>query len=487
MRAWRAMVIGVVALVSMAHVGSPDTFFTGYAGQYPVRVSVRLPGVVPGLAQISVRIQGVSPDAIRRVTVRAIQWNLGPEGAPPADTAVAVPGDRELYAAHLWLMVATSYRVLVMVDGPQGPGTATVPVMALATAQRDMSRGLGVLLTGLGLFLGVGLLTIVGVAVRESVVPPGEAPDPMRRRRARIAMTVGAGVLILVVLGGRVWWSSEAAVYAESVLYRPFASEAAVGESNGPRMLTLTIRDRRWPPSGNAATRYNALMPDHGKLMHMFLIREPDLAAFAHVHPVPRSVQSEVFDVPLPPLPAGRYRVYADIVHESGYAQTLVSSATLGESHVSESGADPDDTWFAGAPVLEDTSATFGGPDGMTITWQRGAPLVAQEERLLTFVARNADGSSAALEPYMGMLGHVAVTNMDGTVFAHLHPAGSISMAALQKFEGATADPHAMHRAVSGNEVSIPYAFPRAGRYRVWVQMKRAGHIVTGAFDAEVR
>ena len=487
MRGWQALTLVVLALVSMAHVGSPDTFFTGYAGPYLVRVSVRLPGVVPGLAQASVRIPGTSPDAIRRVTVRAIQWNLGPEGAPPADVAVAVPGDQELYAADLWLMVATSYRMLVAVDGPQGPGTATVPVMALATAQREMPRGLGVLLAALGLFLGVGLLTIVSVAVRESIVPPGEAPDPTRRRRARIATAVGVGVLMLAALGGRAWWSSEASAYAESVLYRPFASEAAVSDSSGSQMLALTIRDRRWPPSGNALTRYNALMPDHGKLMHMFLVREPDLGAFAHVHPVPRSPAGESFDVRLPPLPAGRYRVYADIVHESGYAQTLVSSATLGDSNHTASGSDPDDTWSVGAAIAEDASASFDGPDGMTITWQRGAPLVEREERLLTFVARNADGSPAALEPYMGMLGHAAVTNVDGSVFAHLHPSGSVSMAALQKFEGAAATPHAMHRSVTGSEVSIPYAFPKAGRYRIWIQMKRAGQVVTGAFDGEVR
>ena len=109
------------------------------------------------------------------------------------------------------------------------------------------------------------------------------------------------------------------------------------------------------------------------------------------------------------------------------------------------------------------------------------------KERLLTFVASDADGSPVPLEPYMGMLGHAAVTNVDGSVFAHLHPAGSISMAALQRFEGAASEPHAMHRALAGSEVSIPYAFPKAGRYRVWIQMKRAGQVVTGAFDAEVK
>ena len=54
-RLLRMLVIGL-ALTSMAHVGSPDTFFTGNAGPYPVRVTVRLPGVVPGLAQVTVRV-----------------------------------------------------------------------------------------------------------------------------------------------------------------------------------------------------------------------------------------------------------------------------------------------------------------------------------------------------------------------------------------------------------------------------------------------
>jgi hypothetical protein len=35
-------------------------------------------------------------------------------------------------------------------------------------------------------------------------------------------------------------------------------------------------------------------------------------------------------------------------------------------------------------------------------------------------------------------------------------------------------------------EVSFPYGFPKPGAYRVFVQMKRGGRILTGAFTTTV-
>ena len=34
--------------------------------------------------------------------------------------------------------------------------------------------------------------------------------------------------------------------------------------------------------------------------------------------------------------------------------------------------------------------------------------------------------------------------------------------------------------------LTFPYVFPRPGRYRMWVQVKRGGRILTGAFDLTV-
>jgi hypothetical protein len=480
----KRLTILVLALASMAHVGSPDTFFTGQAGPYPVRVTVRLPGVIPGLAQIAVRIQGQSSKTIKSVTVQAVQWNVGPDGAPPPDPAHPVPGDAELYAAELWFMGATSYRVLVAVDGEAGKGTATIPVLALATEERAMSPFLGALLAGLGLFLSIGMVTIVASAVRESALPAGVAPDAKRRVRSRLAAAITAVLIALVLWGGKAWWGLEASLYGFYVLYRPFNVTTSVTTEAGQRQLALAIDDERWPPRAGQITRYSALMPDHGKLMHMFLVREPSHDVFAHVHPVPRTPAAAAFDLQVPPLPAGRYRVFGDIVHESGYAQTVVSVADLPADAGNTASGDPDDSWFSGDAAAE-SAAVFTQPDGSTVTWERGsAAIVEQQEQTLTFVARNPDGTPAALEPYLGMAGHLAILRDDGSVFVHLHPAGSISMAALQKFGGTAHPSHDAHGGTSS--VSIPYAFPKAGRYRLWVQMKRAGTVLTSAFDLEV-
>ena len=489
----RAAVL-MLAAMSMAHVGSPDTFFGGKAGPYDVRVSVRLPGVIPGRAQVTVRVEGVTAPETHHVTVRAGQWNVGLKGAPPPEAAMPVPGDPALYAAELWFMTATSYQLGVEVDGPAGKGAVIVPVLALATAERPMSPWLGAVLAALGVFLTAGLLTIIGSAVRESVLPPGIEPDAVRRRRARFGMAVTGILAALALWGGNRWWAAEASSYSRSVLYRPFNAAASVARQGDRRTLTLSIRDERWSGTPLPQGRYNALMPDHGKLMHLFLVREPGLDALAHLHPIARTPAGLDFDADVPSLPSGRYRVFGDIVHESGYAQTLVSRVEIGGDDAgSPTPTDADDSWFSGKSVPEAATAADDLGDGARLVWQRGdAVMVAGVERDVRFSVQDAAGTALAVEPYMGMAAHLVIASRDGSVFAHLHPAGSISMAALQRFAGATSgDPRAGHSMpmpmLLEGRVAIPYAFPKAGAYRMFVQVKRGGKVMTSAFDVDVR
>ncbi len=479
---WIVVACCLAAAPARAHVGSPNVFYDGAAGPYPVRVIVRPPVVVPGLAEITVRIQdGRKAD---QVTVQPVQWKAGLKGAPPPDVAVPVPGAPGVWSSQLWLMVSSSYSVRVVVKGADGEGVAQVPVAATPRQVLRMRKGIGVVLAGLGLFLFAGAISLVGAAMRESTLPPGEQPDDRRRARARIGAVIAAVLLALALWGGKSWWDSVDA-HAQQSIFKPFKVRTAARLEAGRQVLEMKIEDQR-------SKEWSPLMPDHGKLMHLFLLREPGLDAFAHLHPVPEG--KEAFRTSLPPLPPGSYRVYADVVHESGFPQTLVDTVKIPAGQGGPA-ADPDDSWRAAQPISQ-----AAGPkislleDGSTMLWLQ-EPLVVNRESTLRFEVRTPDGRPAALEPYMGMQSHAIISRDDGKVFIHLHPMGSINMAAQQAFArkemetggGMTGmDPSAHAQHAAANVVSFPYAFPQPGRYRIWVQVKRSGRVLTGVFDAVV-
>ncbi|MYA32204.1 MAG: hypothetical protein F4164_02875 [Gemmatimonadales bacterium] len=491
-------------VVATAHVGSNNVFFSGEAGPYPVSVVIRPPEVIPGLAEISVRVSGGGADL---VTVRPVRWDAAPEGgAPPPDEAVPVAGDPELYAAELWLMTVGAYRVEVAVEGSRGGGEVSVPVTSVMLGVRDLPPGLGWILAALGLLLVAGVVSITGAAVRESQIPAGEAAGSRRRRRARIAMALTAVGMAGLLYLGNAWWEAVDRDVRSGIFER-LAVEGAIVRDGGTPALEIAITDPAW-----RGRNWSPLVPDHGKLMHMFVVGAPGMDAFAHVHPVP--VDSATFRVPWPDLPPGEYRIYGDIVQESGFAQTVVDTITVDASAlgVPEEGVsvpeeaavapepedlplrelpgslpDADDSAWTGVPMaLSGSGSEAPLADGSILEWRGDRELRVDEETVLSFRVWDPDEKPAELEPYMGMLSHAALTRDDGAVFVHLHPAGTISMGSLSVLApdgspmagGGTASPTGV--------VEFPFAFPQPGEYTIWVQVKREGRVLTGAFQATV-
>ena len=491
--------VGLVALCS-AHVGSPDVWFEGSAGPYHVLVYVRLPGVIPGIADVNVQVANARADTVTAM----VNLYDARAGMPPPDVARPVAGAPGWYATRLWIMAPGSNSVTIAVKGAKGAGTTVIPVAAVPNRRLPLGRWLGVILGAAGLFLFAGIVTIVGAAVRESVLPPGRAPDQPRLRAGHRAMAGAAALVGLLLLGGWRWWSGEDRAFVER-MYRPFPATAVVTGGASAPMMRLEIADSGWIMRGDstwlAAHGQHAwppLVTDHGKLMHLFLVRASDMGAFAHLHPTTRD--SVRFEASLRGVPPGYYRVFADVVHESGFAKTLVTTVDVVDSTTTGIGRPGEDAVYVGSAA--DRRATL--PDGATITWAGDAgPLVAGAPAPLRFLVQEPDGRPAALEPYLGMPGHAVVARDDGAVFIHLHPMGTVSPAAQETFTlrgqgdtvtgmvGARIAAHdsamaVMPRAAADGQLSFPYAFPQPGRYRIWVQVKRAGHVETAAFDARV-
>jgi hypothetical protein len=228
-----------------------------------------------------------------------------------------------------------------------------------------------------------------------------------------------------------------------------------------PDHMELRITDPGWLP----LRKLDDLVPDHGHLMHLFLVRWPDMDRVYHLHP--DQTATGFFATSLPSMPGGTYRIYGDIVHDSGFAETAVGEANLPKVH--------------GQPVSGDDAA---GPDSRDMIWlhDKTKPIVATQLNLFSFEIVGPDGKPVDdLEPYMGMGGHAEFIKTDGSVFAHVHPTGSVPMASVTVASPAAM--MAMHETKPGPIVSFPYGVPTPGTYRIFVQMRRAGKVETGAFE----
>ncbi len=489
----RVRMIGVLALVLTcalslgAHVGSPDVFYEGDAGPYRLFVTVRMPQVIPGVAEIQVRCASNDVSAIELVPMTLS--GPGSKFPPTPDLAQPSKEDSKFFTGSLWLMEFGALKVRVTANGTKGKGELSVPVPSFAQRSLKMEKPLGGLLAFLMLFLATGAVFIAGAAVREGNLKPGETATPARVRRAQIVMALTAVAVAGILYLGREWWSADASTYQRYInLAKPPA--AVIKLENGNRLI---LRAKGQDSGWTEYVKMEEVIPDHNHLMHLFLFSVPGMERMWHLHP--ERIEGGAFAVELPAMPAGKYQIFADVVDKNGLPWTLVGSEELPRINGKALGGD-DSAWSenaAGRRAAGETASLL--PDGGRMVWLRTKePLIANRPMSFTFSVENKDGKPVIdLQPYMGMAGHAEFVSNDLSVFAHVHPAGSVPMAALEL--GQTGTSNASHAGMSmalanaamPAKLSFPYGFPRPGEYRIFVQIKRAGEIETGVFDARVQ
>jgi hypothetical protein len=250
----------------------------------------------------------------------------------------------------------------------------------------------------------------------------------------------------------------------------------------------------------------------------------PGMDSFWHLHP--QRMPDGLFVEDLPEIPSGHYQMFADVVLSNGFPMTLTGQIDVPD--LPARAPSGDDSGTLANPIAPDSANTLNGTDppvttaraeegsaagtpgqpaamlagGGRMIWERDAgPLHANVPILLRFRIEDDQGQPAAdIQSYMGMAAHAAIVKSDASVFVHLHPSGSVSMAAFEIAQaslpggiqtgGMAGMPGmampAAKAATFGPEVSFPYGFPKPGLYRIFVQIKRAGQIQTGIFEATV-
>lgn len=525
-----------------AHVGSSGVLYQGQAGGYRVLVSLMPPDVIPGTANVTVYVEEGNA---KKVMARPIYFRTGDEGAPSADELAAVAGQVGQFQGVVWLMAGGASSVQITIEGDKGKSELVVPIAAISTAQREMPAGLGVLLSVLGLLLVVLLVTTIGASASDGLLKAGESLTTKQKRARLVNMGVAVVACTLILYGGSSWWSSWADDYKQH-LYKPLEGKAAVVDQSGERLFQLKI-DTTHLLKTRQRTTLSFLIPDHGKLMHLFLVRQHTLDAFAHLHPERRDTAT--FEAYLPKLPAGKYLVYADIVQRSGFTETITDTVEIPaiQGNIFPK-TDPEDTYVVSDPLnnpkripVDENVVICGKPgtstklkDGSTVVWEGKSNVAfeAGKPYQLAFEVFDPSGKPAILEPYLGMNGHAAIVKSDGKVYIHLHPVGTYSMAAQQSMQSRIADTTKIYRLTTSpkifrdsidryvaslkamapserdqllmqtmtgmnahemgsmkheNRIVFPYAFPKEGQYRIFLQIKRNGQVLTGIFDAIVK
>ena len=486
----RALLIALVCILAAprpadAHVGSKDVFEQVNAGPYKLFVTIRMPTVIPGVATVEVRSSGASISNIR-ITPLPLTGEAS-KHPPTADPMTASTADPAFFAGSLWLMASGSWQVRFEVTGVAGDQTTSVPVPAIAISTLKMQRGLGITLAALGLFLVVSMAGIVAASVREARLEPGSISPPSRNRRAIFATAGSLAFMAVLLWGGAKWWNVEAASYSLDV-YHPLTVDPLLSGNQ----LDLNILAYK-PDSEHRSRSNNDFLPDHGHLMHLYAIREPEMDAAFHLHPILAAPGD--FRISLPVMPPGQYALYGDVVHANGFPETLVAKITI-PANMPGGPLGEQDASAHPQPLSQGQLGTSCKlPDGYVMVWDRPQSITASTAYAFRFRLLDADGKPAAnMQPYLGMAGHAAFVKTDGTVFAHTHPEGSAAMASLMLANGG--DPSTpdgvnkmdmpMPTEPISNTVEFPYGFPSSGPYRIFVQMKHGSTVETGVFDATV-
>ncbi|MBF8186949.1 hypothetical protein ITP53_14605 [Nonomuraea sp. K274] len=194
---------------------------------------------------------------------------------------------------------------------------------------------------------------------------------------------------------------------------------------------------------GSTGRPADDLAEHHAALAHV-VVTSQDGTYFRHVHPA--RTAPGVYEVRLRAGGSGRQLVYAEFERWDAGGQLVSGAFTVGSGD--REGKSASQATRSGEPVVEPARPVAGRP--MTLTLDTGA---------------------GALQPWLGMAGHLIVRSQDGGYLGHVHEDNSMGTGTEQVPDESVAR--------YGPQLRFSLSFPRPGRYLAWIQFSRNYAIVT--------
>jgi heavy metal-binding protein len=232
------------------------------------------------------------------------------------------------------------------------------------------------------------------------------------------------------------------------------ASRQAI-RARQPVTLSFLVRD----PETRAVVRSFATV--HEKQFHLFVVSH-DLTHYDHVHPEMQPDGSWTIDVELPR--SGYYKLITDFLPIGGTPQIVPRLLAT---------ADAGDLTSAHAKLSNEALEKTAGSLRVALSLPDDGLVAGRDEALHYHVVDAADGRPVTdLEPYLAAFGHTLILSEDTLEYVHAHPVEQL--------------PESVATATGGPDLTFKALMPKAGRYRLWTQLKRRGVVTTVPFTVTV-
>lgn len=289
----------------------------------------------------------------------------------------------------------------------------------------------------------------------------GTGPDRRRHEHAVNAIALFALLAILAGCGGSSSPPQITVGAAQTYALSGFTPSKPVAAGK-PVRVSFTILQ----PGGAPLTQYrHGAGPHNG--VHLIVVRR-DLSVIIHHHPPvgPNGLISDEVTFPSP----GPYRVVIDVYPKTGFPPNYQLFATID---------------VAGAyhpqplPPFQATQKV----DGYTFTLHGAPHLRAIVPALLDFTVTEPSGKPVDFKPWFGALAHAIFFRRGSLDYFHTHvcapgASGCTSVFGASKVTGTSSTP---------GRLKVGVLVPVAGTWKLFLQIRDHGHVLSAPFTLQVK